>query len=254
MWIPTIMVGWGGVMVGMGFVKDFEGLLAARIFLGITEAGLFPGVSFYLTQWYKRYEISFRIALFFSAATAAGAFGGLLARLINFMDGIAGYHGWRWIFILEGILTVVVGVVSFWIMYDYPATAKFLKPAEREAVRIRLLEDSDGCSHEFKMKFVKDALLDWKIWVVSRFITQNKHLVSADISPLLCSTERSCPSTVSPSSHLLSLPTLDTPLLLLNSCLSHHTFSLLSPPSLLVSLLTDFNDVVSSLSDSVPSD
>ena len=94
MWIPTIMIAWGIVMVGMGFVKDFHGLLIARLFLGITEAGLFPGVSFYLTQWYKRYEINLRIALFFSAATAAGAFGGLLARLINFMDGIAGFHGW----------------------------------------------------------------------------------------------------------------------------------------------------------------
>lgn len=83
-------------MIGMGFVQDFKGLLIARIFLGITEAGLFPGVSFFLTQWYRRYEINFRIAMFFSAATAAGAFGGLLARLINEMDGVAGYEGWRW--------------------------------------------------------------------------------------------------------------------------------------------------------------
>lgn len=54
----------------------------------------FPGVSFFLTQWYRRYEINLRIALFFSAATAAGAFGGLLARLINFMDGVGGLQGW----------------------------------------------------------------------------------------------------------------------------------------------------------------
>jgi len=58
------------------------------------NTGLFPGVSFFLTQWYRRYEINFRIALFFSAATAAGAFGGLLARLINEMDGVNGYEGW----------------------------------------------------------------------------------------------------------------------------------------------------------------
>lgn len=88
------MVGWGAVMTGMGFVKNFPGLLVARMFLGITEAGLFPGVSFYLTQWYRRYEISWRVSLFFSAATVAGAFGGLLARLINLMDGTAGLEGW----------------------------------------------------------------------------------------------------------------------------------------------------------------
>jgi MFS family permease len=137
-----------------------------------------------LTQWYRRYEINFRIALFFSAATAAGAFGGLLARLINFMDGIAGFHGWvstkmsntpgpqtdaqRWIFILEGILTVIVAVISFFVMYDYPDTAKFLNDEERRAVQLRLKLDNDGCSSAFKAKFIKDAFLDWKVWVVSR--------------------------------------------------------------------------------------
>lgn len=151
----------------MGFVKNFEGLLVARIFLGITEAGLFPGVSFYLTQWYRRYEINFRIALFFSAATAAGAFGGLLARLINEMDGTAGYHGWQWIFILEGIATVIVAGASFWMLYDYPDTAKFLSPEERQFMKARLALDNDGCSQAFKYKFVKDAFLDWKVWMVS---------------------------------------------------------------------------------------
>jgi len=81
-------------MTGMGFVQNFGGLLAARIVLGIAEAGLFPGIAFFLTQWYRRFEISLRVALFFSAATVAGAFGGLLARLINLMDGVGGYEGW----------------------------------------------------------------------------------------------------------------------------------------------------------------
>ncbi|KAJ9122150.1 hypothetical protein QFC24_004378 [Naganishia onofrii] len=166
-WLPLIMLAWGVVMVGMGFVKNFEGLLVARIFLGITEAGLFPGVSFYLTQWYRRYEINFRIALFFSAATAAGAFGGLLARLINEMDGVSGYHGWQWIFILEGIVTVVVAGASFWMLHDYPDTAKFLSADEKEFMKARLALDNDGCSQAFKYKFVKDAFLDWKVWVGS---------------------------------------------------------------------------------------
>ncbi|BEJ15846.1 hypothetical protein CspHIS471_0504510 [Cutaneotrichosporon sp. HIS471] len=165
MWLPIIMIAWGGVMTGMGFVKNFEGLLVARIFLGATEAGLFPGVSYFLSQWYRRHEIALRIALFFSAATAAGAFGGLLARLINFMDGISGFEGWRWIFILEGIATIVVATASFWTMYDYPDTAKFLTEAERRHTVERLHLDNDGCSYEFKMKFVWDAFLDWKVWL-----------------------------------------------------------------------------------------
>ncbi|KAK8866195.1 hypothetical protein IAR55_001346 [Kwoniella newhampshirensis] len=95
MWLPIIMVAWGIVITLTGIVQNFRGLFVARIFLGITEAGLFPGVSFFLTLWYRRHETNLRIALFFSAATVAGAFGGLLARLINLMDGVGGLEGWR---------------------------------------------------------------------------------------------------------------------------------------------------------------
>lgn len=70
---------------------------------------------------------------------------------------------------LEGIATVVVAIASFWMLYDYPDTAKFLTPDERTFLQKRLLLDNDGCSHEFKLKFVKDAFLDWKVWAVSPF-------------------------------------------------------------------------------------
>lgn len=83
--------------------------MAARAALGIAEGGLFPGVTFYITMWYRRHECGFRMAIFFSAATAAGAFGGLLARGITEMDGLGGLDGWAWIFILEGLLTFIVG-------------------------------------------------------------------------------------------------------------------------------------------------
>lgn len=95
------MVAWGTVMTLMGLVQDYTGLLIARIFLGVTEAGLFPGVAFYLSMWYTRWEYQWRFSLFFSAVAIAGAFSGLLAYGISFMDGIAGQEGWRWIFILE---------------------------------------------------------------------------------------------------------------------------------------------------------
>jgi len=88
------MLAWGLVMTFMGFVHNFQGLVACRIFLGIAEGGLFPGVSYYITMWYRRHECGFRMALFFSAATIAGCFGGLLARGISEMDGIGGKAGW----------------------------------------------------------------------------------------------------------------------------------------------------------------
>lgn len=109
LWLTVIMVAWGLVMVLMGFVHNYAGLLVARMALGLAEGGLFPGVTFYITMWYRRHECGFRMALFFSAATLAGAFGGLLARGISEMDGVAGKPGWAWIFILEGIATLLVG-------------------------------------------------------------------------------------------------------------------------------------------------
>ena len=100
-------------------------------------------------SWYRRSEYGTRVAFFYTSATISGAFGehqcksstflnsanmmfagGLLAAAIHNMDGIGGKHGWQWIFLIEGLFTVVVGVASFWVIQDFPDTAKFLKPEE----------------------------------------------------------------------------------------------------------------------------
>ncbi|KAL4964330.1 major facilitator superfamily domain-containing protein [Aspergillus stella-maris] len=170
LWIPSIMVAWGIVCSLMGLVHNYAGLLVARAALGIAEGGLFPGVTFYITMWYKRHECGFRMAIFFSAATAAGAFGGLLARGISEMDGIGGRGGWAWIFIIEGILTFIIAIASFYVMNDYPDTAKFLNTDEKEEVQRRLKEDRSSLADEYDMKYFWAAVKDWKIWV-HMFIT-----------------------------------------------------------------------------------
>jgi len=174
-WLPLIMVAWGTVMTLMGIVQNYHGLLIARLFLGITEAGLFPGVAYYLTMWYCRHEIQFRQALFFSAASIAGAFSGLLAFGISKMDGVAGLEGWRWIFILEGIVTVLVAILAFFILFDFPETASFLTEEERAFVVFRLKYQGQtqgkaggrmvAQAEEFKWKYVWQAFSDWQIWV-----------------------------------------------------------------------------------------
>src|SRR3569833_3317765 len=128
-------------------------------------------------MWYCRHEIQLRQALFFSAASIAGAFSGLLAFAISKMDGVGGLHGWRWIFILEGIATVLVAVLAFFVLHDFPETAKFLTEEERAFVVFRLkyqgqVEAREGEEHkqvaqaeEFKWRYVRDAFLDWQIWV-----------------------------------------------------------------------------------------
>ncbi|KAK5000122.1 hypothetical protein LTR66_000947 [Elasticomyces elasticus] len=169
-WIPSIMVAWGAICCLMGLVNNFGGLLAARAALGIAEGGLFPGVTFYITMWYRRHECGLRLAIFFSAATAAGAFGGLLARGIVEMNGVGGKSGWAWIFIIEGILTLAVAITAYFVMNDYPDTAKFLTSEEKREVSRRLTEDRSSLADEFGRKYFYDALKDWKIWV-HMFIT-----------------------------------------------------------------------------------
>lgn len=85
-------------MTCMGVVKNYSGLMAVRWFLGLSKAGLFPGVGYFLSCWYKRSEFGVRMAIFFSAAALAGSFGGLLAAAIAKMDGVSGKAGWSWIF------------------------------------------------------------------------------------------------------------------------------------------------------------
>jgi MFS family permease len=125
-------------------------------------------------MWYARHEAQFRQALFFSAASVAGAFSGLLAFGIAHMDGVGNLAGWRWIFILEGILTVVVAVIAYFTLYDFPETATFLTEEERAFVVYRLKyqnfkEEADGGvrvaqDDTFQWKFVKAAFLDWQIY------------------------------------------------------------------------------------------
>lgn len=165
--IPIIMVFWGCSMLGMGFVENWSGLMAARWFLGLTEAGLFPGVNYYLSCWYKRSEFGVRAAIFFSAAAISGSFGGLLAAAIERMDGIGNKKGWEWIFILEGLLTVVFGVASFWMVHDFPDDARFLSDEDRARVVRRLKADQQSSAEreDWNMSHLWAGLKDWKMWL-----------------------------------------------------------------------------------------
>ncbi|KAF8660605.1 hypothetical protein AX16_001584 [Volvariella volvacea WC 439] len=165
LWICIIMLAWSICTTLMGLVHNFTGLLIARMALGLAEGGLFPGVTFYITLWYRRHECAYRMALFFSAATLAGAFGGLLARGIAEMDGLGGRQGWAWIFILEGIATFIVALFAKAVINDAPQTARFLTEEEKVEVVRRLKEDRTSLADEYHIKYFFDAIKDWKIYV-----------------------------------------------------------------------------------------
>ncbi|KAJ7713460.1 MFS general substrate transporter [Mycena olivaceomarginata] len=166
-WLPGIAVVWGTVMTLMGLVKTYPQLVGVRVCLGVAEAGLFPGVVYYLSLWYPRHMLQWRIGLFFGAASLAGAFSGLLAYGINFMSGTHKLLGWSWIFILEGIATVAVGLLAFFILVDFPATAKFLTLEERSFIVWRKKYDNSSVGEEehFEMRHLVSALIDWQVWL-----------------------------------------------------------------------------------------
>lgn len=110
-------------------------------------------------------EIGLRSALFFSAAALAGAFAGLLAAAIALMDGVAGVSGWAWIFILEGIATVLVGLVCWWMIFDWPETARFLSPEDRIRCQRRLLIAKQGkVAEDADKRHALAAVKDWKTY------------------------------------------------------------------------------------------
>ncbi|KAM0787531.1 hypothetical protein ACM66B_003602 [Microbotryomycetes sp. NB124-2] len=163
-WISFLAVAWGTCSLLMGVVQNKQGLVATRFFLGLAEAGLFPGVILLLTWWYPRNRLQVRVGLFFSAATIAGAFSGLLAYGIGFMDGINGWRGWRYIFLLEGALTVLIGGLSYFALVDRPEQAKFLTEDEKAWIIYRKATDgsSVGETHKIKWQYVKAAFSDFQ--------------------------------------------------------------------------------------------
>lgn len=162
-WISFIAVCWGIVATLTGIAQSFGGLVVCRLLLGLFESGLFPGLAVYLSFFYTKREIGLRIGYLFVSAALAGAFGGLLAYGIGHMDGVAGQSGWRWIFIIEGLPTFILGIASWWWLADSPETAWFLTSEEKQLMEIRRLQQI-GVTDEFDWADVRAGLKDWKMW------------------------------------------------------------------------------------------
>ncbi|KAF5360501.1 hypothetical protein D9756_005021 [Leucocoprinus leucothites] len=164
-WLPTLTLVWGIVSVCQGLVTNKAGLFGIRFLLGATEAGLFPGVIYVFSVYYRRHERSWRVALFFGGAALAGAFGGILAYAIGKMDGVGGRKGWEWIFIIEGIITVAAAGLAYFVVPTWSHKAKFLTQSERQRLLERLNADSDaGLIEKFDWFYVKQALTDHLVW------------------------------------------------------------------------------------------
>ncbi|KAF4548224.1 High-affinity nicotinic acid transporter-like protein 2 [Elsinoe fawcettii] len=195
LFLPTITLLWGCVMIGMAFVRTWTQMIPLRLLLGVFEAGFFPGCAYLLSTWYPRYELQKRNAVFYLIGSMSSAFSGILGYGFSTLAGKGpttglgqhfaptkanprptqqgGIAGWRWIFMLQGVLTVIVALVAYFTIVDFPELAskkgglgmKFLTKEESDFVVARIEKDRhDAIPEDFKVgKYLKNAL-DLKVW------------------------------------------------------------------------------------------
>ncbi|KAI8634501.1 allantoate permease [Xylariaceae sp. FL1651] len=143
LYLGIAMTIWGVISASQAATQSFAGLVVARFFLGFAEAPFFPGAIFLMSSWYTRAEMAHRIAWFYSGSSLANAFGGLIgAGVLSNLSGAHGISGWRWLFIIEGSITVGIALSATLILPNYPATTKWLTPEEQAYAQWRLVDDT----------------------------------------------------------------------------------------------------------------
>lgn len=136
--IPTLALGFGICSFGTAFVHNRAQAAGVRFLLGMFEAGMMPGIAYYLSRWYRRSELAFRLSLYIVMAPLAGAFGGLLASGILKLSHVGSLHSWRMIFVIEGIITCGISIISYFTLTDRPSTAIWLTQEEKDLAIARV--------------------------------------------------------------------------------------------------------------------
>ena len=165
LWIARIMISWGLVSAGMMFVRGTGAFFALRFLLGAAEAGFFPGIIFYLTRWIPPSDRARTVAQFMAASLIAGVIGGPLSGALLGLDGRYGLAGWQWLFLVEGLPSVLLGLAVLAFLDDGPDTAAWMSPADRDLLAAQMTRESvdDGrAAHT-----VSGALRSPTIWLLA---------------------------------------------------------------------------------------
>lgn len=167
-WIARIMITWGIVCILTGFAQNAGHLYILRFLLGVAEAGFFPGIILYLTYWFKENERSKATAFLVLALPIGGLIGAPVSTWI--MDNIAWFHlaGWRWMFILEGLPAVILGIIVMFFLTNRPREAKWLTEDEKEWIEGELEKERIASSKVNKAS-KKEMLKDATVWKLSAF-------------------------------------------------------------------------------------
>lgn len=178
LYLPVCMILWGGISCLTGITHSFVPALLTRFFLGFVEAAFFPGALFVLSKWYKREELGLRTAILYCGSLSSNAFGGLLAAgILDGMEGKLGHAAWRWLFYVEGAITIAVAILAVFILPDFPSTSsRWLSPTEQRLAELRMIEDAGGeadqdSSMEGPFYGFMLTVKDWKVWWLSVALT-----------------------------------------------------------------------------------
>ncbi|KAL4936963.1 hypothetical protein BDV06DRAFT_232907 [Aspergillus oleicola] len=185
--LSLMTVVWGICAMCQCAAHSFGSLLSIRIILGIFEAGFFAGSTFYFTLFYTRGEMGFRLAILQSFAVLASAFSGLISFGL-FQINHPTVKGWQWLFIAEGSLTLIIGVIGFWWLPDNGQTAWFLNERERAAASARLLRDTSAeVETKLELKAAFQTWSDWKfpIWAVITFTYPVAYATAMNFFPII---------------------------------------------------------------------
>ncbi|KAI9044234.1 putative MFS transporter [Aspergillus affinis] len=164
-WIAFLMLSWGACTMGLGGAHNYAQVTGIRFLLGVMEAGLFPGLVYFLTFWYRNSERSLRVALILASATLAGAFGGAIAYGVGHLNQVHGLSAWRWLFIIEGAPSCASAFLVWFFLPDYPESASWLTPEEKDLAAQRLhLEGSQGKAQAMTWEEAKGVLTDWRLY------------------------------------------------------------------------------------------
>lgn len=164
-WITRIMITWGLVAISMMFIRNTTWFYSLRFLLGVAEAGFYPGVVLYLTYWFPAKERAKTIALFALGGIIAGIIGSPVSGLILELDGLAGLHGWQWLFLIEGAPAILLGMAVFVLLPDNPMKAKWLNTDEKNALTSVLNNEKTVMQNHTHTR-LKDVLTSRTVWLL----------------------------------------------------------------------------------------
>jgi MFS family permease len=164
-WITRIMVTWGALSVAMAFVTGETSFYVMRLLLGAAEAGLFPGVMLYLTYWFGREERARATGYFLLGVCVANIVGGPLGGALLELDGRLGFHGWQWLFVIEGVPAILLAFVVWKMLPDRPTSASWLSRDEAVALERRLAAEQDAQGGGHGAGALRSVLGDRQVWL-----------------------------------------------------------------------------------------